>query len=673
LETNQILKTALEFSAQGLVVVRAAQDGSKAPLGRWKTYQEVRPTEEIIRSWFSDGYGGLGVLTGACSGHLEMFELEARATKDGTARELIQALRDHGYGELWDRISNGYSELSPSGGIHVLYTVADGKAAKNTKLAMRPATDNELSESPQAKEYVLIETRGEGGFTVTAPSNGKTHPSGNPWKLVRGGPNTIARITAKERDALYAISRLCDKMPHLELADPPSLKSMLNRQPDLSAPGSDFDERGDWHDILEPHGWVWQFRTAEADHWTRPGKDEGTSATTGYGDRGDYLYVFSTSTDLPQQRGMSKFAAYTYLNHDGDFTASANELRSRGFGSRDSSPALSEEQKKATVRGFSERLLGGGSFVLDVPSHPPAIWGIDSEVLWSEGEPCMLTGPTGVGKTTLGGQLVAGRIGLIKEVLGYPVKQSSRVLYLAMDRPSQIRRALRRLFGSVDRSLLEERLVAWQGPPPADLAKNPELLFRLAEAAGADTVVIDSLKDAAGGLSSEETGQGVNKAFQYCVAQGVEVLAYHHQTKHGVLGSAPKTIEDVYGSGWLTAGLGSVILLWGAPGDLVVELRHLKQPAEVVGPMKLLHDHETGTTTVFESVEEIELITGRPRSILELASRMYGMDPADTDVARVERKLKGLVSRGLAKKIEGDSGSLFVAIQKPAGETTNEL
>ena len=48
----------------------------------------------------------------------------------------------------------------------------------------------------------------------------------------------------------------------------------------------------------------------------------------------------------------------------------------------------------------------------------------------------------------------------------------------------------------------------WQGPPPWDLAKNAGLLLALCQAAEAGTVIRDSLKDAAVGLSDDEVGTG---------------------------------------------------------------------------------------------------------------------------------------------------------------------
>lgn len=666
-DNHAVLNAALEFHANGVVVVPVLNNGEKRPIGGWKQYRDNPPSVDDLRDWFASGHPGIGVLCGSPSNSLEMIEMEGRAVAEGVHTEFAQNLRDHGMGDLWNKILNGYAEVSPSGGFHFFYHVL-GASAGNTKLAQRPPTEEEAQDRPAQKRYPLIETRGDGGFTVVAPSHGPVHASGKPWKLMRGGPSSIPTITESERDALYAIARLSDRIPQLEIHKPPrDVQDLMNRG-ELE-PGSDFNLRGDWHEILTDHDWVPAFTTREGvTNWIRPDKeDPGTSATTGYGDRGDFMYVFSNSSDLPSEVGMSKFAVYAHLNHGGDFSAAARDLRFKGYGApKEGATALAAqpqtpEQIKKTVSSFSDRLTEGASFVLDAPAYPPPLWGGDAEVLWSEGEPCILTGPTGVGKTTLGGQVIAGRLGVMKNVLGKPVKEGNRVLYLAMDRPSQIRRALRRLFGNTDRDLLARKLVVWEGPPPADLAKNSRLLLDLALAADADTVVIDSLKDAAGNLSAEETGQGLNSAFQHCVSNGVEVLAYHHQVKRGFMGAPAGSIEDVYGSGWITAGAGSVILLLGAPGDLVVEMRHLKQPAEVVGPYKLLHDHTAGTTSVFEAAGELELIDDRPKTAFEVASRLMGESPSDNDKARTERRLNSLVNRGLARVVPTPRGRAYIA------------
>jgi hypothetical protein len=304
------------------------------------------------------------------------------------------------------------------------------------------------------------------------------------------------------------------------------------------------------------------------------------------------------------------------------------------------------------------QLVDGGAFIHAAAREVPSLWGEDDDVLWAEGEPTILTGPTGVGKTTLGTMLVAGRLGLVPEVLGYAVKPGrKRTLVLAMDRPAQIQRAMARLLRQWPAELLDERLVVWKGPPPMDLGRHPMMLYQLAELAEADTVVIDSLKDAAVKLSDEETGQGLSRAMNYCVTSGVEVLAYHHQTKRsGSAQGKPNTLADVYGSGWITAGAGSVLLLWGNAGDLVVELSHLKQPAGEVGPLHIGHDHTAGRSFVYEGQGDrdslLDLLQSGPQTASTVASWIYGDACDRAAVAKARRRLDKLVELGQAARLD---------------------
>ena len=119
------------------------------------------------------------------------------------------------------------------------------------------------------------------------------------------------------------------------------------------------------------------------------------------------------------------------------------------------------------------------------------------------------------------------------EVLALPVTgRGKRVLYLAMDRPAQIARSLHRQFPEGKRKMLAEKLVVWKGPPPGDLAANPALLTSLAEKAGADIVFLDSLKDAAIGLSDDAVGAGYNRARQLLLQSGRQLCELHHPVKH---------------------------------------------------------------------------------------------------------------------------------------------
>ncbi|GAA0638651.1 hypothetical protein GCM10009547_48590 [Sporichthya brevicatena] len=303
----------------------------------------------------------------------------------------------------------------------------------------------------------------------------------------------------------------------------------------------------------------------------------------------------------------------------------------------------------ASVDPIRARLRPGAAFILDTPNHIPAIWGEGTTIAWAEGEALMLNGPAGVGKTTLAAQLIRARLGLDTTVLGLPVTPGRRVLYLAMDRPRQIARAHRRIYNDTDRDVLQDRLVVWEGPPPYDLAKRPETLTEMAEAAGADTIVVDSLKDAAIGLTDDEVGASYNRARQAALVAGVQVLELHHQRKASAGNAKPNSLDDVYGSTWLTAGAGSVILLWGTPGDAIVELSHLKQPAEPIGPMRVIHDHHTGRSDIYHSTDLLALaIANQGRLTARLtAIAMFETDKPDRNqVEKARRKLEALVRAG---------------------------
>jgi AAA domain len=310
------------------------------------------------------------------------------------------------------------------------------------------------------------------------------------------------------------------------------------------------------------------------------------------------------------------------------------------------------------------RMKSGDTFVLDDPAELEPIWGAGDDVLWASGESLVLAGPTGVGKSTVELQVIGGQLGTIDEVLGYPVKPSERpVLLCAMDRPRQIRRAMRRLFGEQHRDVLHERLIVWEGPLPLDLGRAPETLVELAQSVGAGSVWLDSLKDAAVKLADDEGGGKLNRAIQMCLAAGIDVAGPHHQRK-GQGGARPNTLEDVYGSTWITAGAGSVVLLWGAAGDPIVDMVHLKQPAAEVGPLKVEHEHITGRSTVFRGqADPFQMLKNAGAAGLtpmDLARVMFECDrPTDTQRKKAQRRLEQLVANKTATRddaIKGGAG-----------------
>ena len=317
---NDLLPIALRFLNEGISVVPVADDGSKRPALSWQKYQEQLPTADEVLAWFKDDVQGIGVITGAVSGNLEMLELEGRAVAQKMHLEIAEIASSSGLSDLWNRLNGGYVEMTPSGGLHWLYRVNE-TIGGNTKLARKPGENGGVD--------VWAETRSEGGFTITAPSGGPTHPSGGSWVLIGGSIETIPHISISERAALHNIFAMFDEMPKAESIQ----QEVVAKHDGVLTAGDDYNTRTTWEELLQPLGWTVVYRKGEATVWRRPGKSEGISATTNFNGN-DKFYVFSTSTQFEAETSYSKFAFYALTKHNGDFKAAANDLRTQGYGAQ---------------------------------------------------------------------------------------------------------------------------------------------------------------------------------------------------------------------------------------------------------------------------------------------------------------------------------------------------
>lgn len=342
--------TARAAFAAGLAVMPPREDGSKQPaITSWAEFYpdagtgvaaRVAVNARMVERWYAAGRSGVGAFMGSISGNTELLEFDDYATFEA----FIEAAGACGLGDLVQRIRDGYEETTPGGGIHWLTRCAE--IAGNTKLARRPKRPDE-QKHPNDRTKVLIETRGERGYAILAPTNGRVHPSGGEYRLLSGGVESIATITPEERSDLWALARTFDQ---LREPDRHEMRTGEHVRAANSRPGDDYITRTVWPDVLEPHGWMLVFERNGVGHWRRPGKDRGISATTNHADS-DLLYVFSTSTEFESERAYNRFSAYAILNHGGDFQAAAKALSGQGYG--ESSPSGGTRQASGRRTGAS--------------------------------------------------------------------------------------------------------------------------------------------------------------------------------------------------------------------------------------------------------------------------------------------------------------------------------
>jgi hypothetical protein len=336
--TTDIHQAALAAYRAGLCPIPAANDGSKAPHPdgpQWQRYQHDRPDEAQLAAFFADDrYSGMGIVCGAVSGNVELLEFEGRAVEAGIWDDFLTACDESGLSDLIYNVIHGYAENTPSGGVHLLYRC--DAVTGSTKLAQAVSGD------------VLIETKGEGGFVIVAPSNGTTHPSGKPWILYSGGFDSIVTISTDERQALHELAHSFDeRLPQM-------WHVIAARTSEVSRPGDDFNQRGDIRPTLEAAGWTYVFTNRNGnEHWLRPGKRMGWSATWNENKR--VLYVHSSSTPFPETpKGYSAFQAVAFLRFNGDFSAAARWLGEQGYGTDMSEEALDNYIKQVNERAQAQ-------------------------------------------------------------------------------------------------------------------------------------------------------------------------------------------------------------------------------------------------------------------------------------------------------------------------------
>ncbi len=297
-----LLPSALAYRESGLSVLPAKRLAKRPSLPGWKNFQLRIPQERQVVEWFSKPEDAICVVTGQVSGNLEMLDFDRGGDRFEAWKEQIPS-------ELLARL---VIETSQSGGKHVIYRCTE-PINGNMKLAMG-FRDGAM--------VTLIETRGEGGLFLCAPTLG--------YSLEQGSLTEIPVLTPQEREILLETAWSLNE--YLPTADVPADSQFVPE----NRPGDDFNNRGDIRALLIKHGWT-LVKKAENELWRRPGKANGWSASL----KDKSFYVFSgNAAPLEPNRAYSPFAVYAWLEFGGDFEMAARMLRQQGYGDDLVSPVL---------------------------------------------------------------------------------------------------------------------------------------------------------------------------------------------------------------------------------------------------------------------------------------------------------------------------------------------
>jgi putative DNA primase/helicase len=157
----------------------------------WKPYQSEIADEATVRNWFGRGCKAFALVCGDVSGGLLVLDFD-----------------EPRFYEVWRASVGARADGIPiqqtgGGNYQALMYCADPGA--NDKLAYV------VDEREDAGRSIAIETRGEGGYAVVAPSR---HPTGNIYKMLVGSLAAIPVVDQTVADALVDAARKLDEMPH---------------------------------------------------------------------------------------------------------------------------------------------------------------------------------------------------------------------------------------------------------------------------------------------------------------------------------------------------------------------------------------------------------------------------------------------------------------------------
>ena len=318
------VETAMAYLAAGLSVLPAIKAEKRPAVGAWKTWAARLPSEYEVKAWFGNHPDGVCIVSGVVSGSLECMDFDNHG-------ELFDKWKNRVDSALFSRL---VVERTPSGGYHVVYRVT-GVVAGNTKLARGERA---------AKLATLIETRGEGGIFLCAPTPG--------YSVVQGEFAHVPTLSADEHAQLLAAARELNEAQEApksaacgvlgggtgnQPSSPPgahtgAVSGECGDSGDFAVrPGDDFCARGDIRPILVSHGWqLLGSRPDGNELWRRPGKEIGGHSATF---DGNVFYVFSSNASpFESERGYSRFQVYATLECGGDYTRAARELLGKGYG-----------------------------------------------------------------------------------------------------------------------------------------------------------------------------------------------------------------------------------------------------------------------------------------------------------------------------------------------------
>lgn len=312
-----------KFKALGISFVGC--DDTKHPIGRWAHLQKSLPGPKDYKKWLNgydftvdqgtpdekriqaDPATKIALICGKVSGGLELLDFDLKHHTDG--ENFFHDVALPGIADIVGTPNNLVIESTPSGGYHIWYRTDE--VGGNKKVATQ-----------QGNTEAFIETRGEGGYGLCAPSDG--------YVIISGDFDKLQHLDVDKRDEL--LSYLGSFTEEMKVEKTKADRSVIHYK---DTPWEAYDQTDEFEEVLTTHGWE---KTGKEDKqrgnefWKRPGSDNPWAASWNTHRR--LFYVYSSASAFEQDKAYSPSSIRAILDYGGDFAANSRALLQEGYGKK---------------------------------------------------------------------------------------------------------------------------------------------------------------------------------------------------------------------------------------------------------------------------------------------------------------------------------------------------
>lgn len=321
--TEEISSAATTMLENGFSVIPVKKN--KRSFGSWKEFQVHRMSVDDVAMKFN-GATRFATICGEVSGNLENLDID-----DTDCREDLIAMIKIKHKNILDKLvftktPNGYG---------IVYR-CEALIPGNLKLAM---TWDEVAEAGeynwndradlQAREVdgkwivsaARLETRGEAGYFLTAPSPG--------YEILEGSFVDLQPITKEDRDSIIKIAKTFDQRPVSQAPEETKPKKDVDTGKKIPWPGDIYNKEADFAGQLMEYGWKRKGKTASGITYSRPGKP-GKEGGILYPD-GRFMVFSANAAPLEENKQYTAFSMMVVMDFEGDFKAGTKHVAEAGY------------------------------------------------------------------------------------------------------------------------------------------------------------------------------------------------------------------------------------------------------------------------------------------------------------------------------------------------------